>query len=150
MFGLFPVFLAKALRVFTTSCAAKSSVFWRRTSAADSGTAITRLLVLSRHAQQMDLGGHDIEQFSTTMVGEFFDLARRHSLLAQSMEDDPTSAGDPQAKTEAFSRGLANAQLSGGLLHHVFSVRTPATDQSPQTKRSEKTTFLASSLGMMY
>lgn len=68
--------------------------------------------------------GPTIDQFSTTMAGEFFDLARRHSLLAQSIEDDPTSATDPQAKTEAFSRGLANAQLSGGLLHHMFSVRT--------------------------
>lgn len=68
--------------------------------------------------------GTTIEQFSTSMVGEFFDLARRHSLLAQSMEEDLASAGDPQAKTEAFSRGLANAQLPGGLLHHVFSVRT--------------------------
>ena len=68
--------------------------------------------------------GTTIEQFSTSMVGEFFDLARRHSLLAQSMEEDLASAADPQAKTEAFSRGLANAQLPGGLLHHVFSVRT--------------------------
>jgi 2-dehydro-3-deoxygalactonokinase len=68
--------------------------------------------------------GTTIEQSSTSMVGEFFELARRHSLLAQSMENDSASTVDAQAKTDAFSRGLANAQLPGGLLHHLFSVRT--------------------------
>jgi 2-dehydro-3-deoxygalactonokinase len=68
--------------------------------------------------------GPTIDQFSTSMVGEFFELARRHSLLAQSMEADLASAADHRANADAFSRGLANAQLPGGLLHHLFSVRT--------------------------
>lgn len=70
------------------------------------------------------VAGSTIEQFSTSMVGEFFELARRHSLLAQSIQRDTASAANHQAGADAFARGLANAQLPGGLLHHMFSVRT--------------------------
>ena len=62
--------------------------------------------------------GENIDHFSTTMVGEFFGLIQEHSLLAQSL-DQSVSANQP-----AFLRGLETACKAGGLLHHLFSVRT--------------------------
>lgn len=60
-----------------------------------------------------------IDSFFTAMTGEVFDLLRRHSLLARLM----TEGGDTMDKP-AFIQGIARASQSGGLLHHLFSVRT--------------------------
>ena len=46
--------------------------------------------------------GPTLEQFSTTMVGEFFDLARRYSLLAQSIE----GRSDLSCRPAGQNRGL--------------------------------------------
>lgn len=61
--------------------------------------------------------GENIDHFSTSMVGEIFELIRQHSLLAQSLEQN-VSANQP-----GFLRGLKTARKAGGLLHHLFSVR---------------------------
>ena len=63
------------------------------------------------------LGGESIDHFSTSMVGEFFELIRQHSLLAQSLEQRDTE------NQPAFLRGIETARKAGGLLHHLFSVR---------------------------
>ena len=63
------------------------------------------------------LGGESIDHFSTSMVGEFFELIRQHSLLAQSLEQRDTE------NQPAFLRGIETARRAGGLLHHLFSVR---------------------------
>jgi len=60
-----------------------------------------------------------IESFFTAMTGEVFDLLRRRSLLARLM----TEGGDSMEKP-AFIQGIARAGQPGGLLHHLFSVRT--------------------------
>jgi 2-dehydro-3-deoxygalactonokinase len=60
-----------------------------------------------------------IESFLTAMTGEVFDLLRRHSLLGRLM----TEPGE-DADHAAFFHGMARAQQPGGLLHHLFSVRT--------------------------
>ena len=59
-----------------------------------------------------------IEHFSTAMVGELFELTQQHSLLAQSLESGANS------NMAAFTRGLLASGRPGGLLHHLFSVRT--------------------------
>ena len=63
------------------------------------------------------LGGESIDHFSTSMVGEFFELIRQHSLLAQSLEQRDTE------NQPAFLRGIETVRRAGGLLHHLFSVR---------------------------
>ena len=87
-------------------------------------------LCADQHARQPDIwcfpgthnkwipSGENIDHFSTTMVGEFFELIQEHSLLAQSL-DQSVCANQP-----AFLRGLETARKAGGLLHHLFSVRT--------------------------
>jgi 2-dehydro-3-deoxygalactonokinase len=62
---------------------------------------------------------HDrISGFRTAMTGELFAVLMRHSLLGALMQPD---AGDDAA---AFARGLDAARAAGGLLHHLFGVRT--------------------------
>ena len=87
-------------------------------------------LCVDRHAGQPDIwcfpgthnkwiaSGENIDHFSTSMVGEIFELLRQHSLLAQSLEQN-VSANQP-----GFLRGLETGRKAGGLLHHLFSVRT--------------------------
>ena len=52
------------------------------------------------------------------MVGEIFELLRQHSLLAESLEQNVI------ANQPGFLRGLETGRKAGGLLHHLFSVRT--------------------------
>jgi len=59
-----------------------------------------------------------IDCFFTAMTGELFELLRKHSLLARLMTDN-TALDAP-----AFMQGIDRARQSGGLLHHLFSVRT--------------------------
>lgn len=58
-----------------------------------------------------------IAEFFTAMTGEVFAVLRQHSILGKLIEGD---AHDP----EAFARGVAQAGRPGGLLHHLFGVRT--------------------------
>jgi 2-dehydro-3-deoxygalactonokinase len=67
--------------------------------------------------------GPEITHFSTSMVGEFFDLAQGHSLLAQSLTTRDSSESSKNSEAD-FLRGVATSQKAGGLLHHVFSVRS--------------------------
>lgn len=60
-----------------------------------------------------------IVEFFTAMTGEVFSVLRQHSILGKLMEGDAHDA-------EAFSRGIAQAARPGGLLHHLFGVRTTA------------------------
>ncbi len=54
--------------------------------------------------------------FRTAMTGEVFATMRRHSILGRLMAGD---GHDPAA----FDRGLARADQTGGLLHHLFGAR---------------------------
>ncbi len=62
-----------------------------------------------------------ITGFSTHMTGECYALLRQQSILARML---PAEDGD--LVPEAFDAGLAQAQQPGGLLHHLFSVRSLA------------------------
>ena len=66
----------------------------------------------------MDIQWQEHRSISTSMVGEFFELIQQHSLLAQSLEQS-VSENHP-----AFIRGIENSRKAGGLLHHLFSVRS--------------------------
>lgn len=67
--------------------------------------------------------GSQIALFSTSMAGELFELAKQHSLLAQSISVQAAPEDGAQISS-AFLRGLAMAEKPGGLMHHLFSVRS--------------------------
>ncbi len=57
----------------------------------------------------------------SAMTGELFALLRRHSLLGALMPEAIASDIDDAA---AFARGVGASAAAGGLLHHLFGVRT--------------------------
>ena len=69
------------------------------------------------HSKWVEVRGGRIERFSTHMTGEVFAVMKEHSILARMMEP----------KTEdAFLEGVERSGDAGGLLHHLFGVRTRA------------------------
>jgi len=58
-----------------------------------------------------------ITGFSTRMTGEVYAVMKAHSILGRMMEE---GAVDP----EAFADGVGRSGAPGGLLHHLFGVRT--------------------------
>ena len=69
------------------------------------------------HSKWAVVAGGKIVRFATFMTGEVFAVMRRHSILGRLMNEAPHDAA-------AFARGLVRAQAPGGLLHHLFTVRT--------------------------
>ncbi len=60
-----------------------------------------------------------ITGFATHMTGEVYALLRQQSILARGLPAD-----DAVWDADAFDAGVAAAAQPGGLLHHLFSVRT--------------------------
>jgi 2-dehydro-3-deoxygalactonokinase len=58
-----------------------------------------------------------IAGFSTCMTGELYAVMKAHSILGRMMED---GAADPHA----FADGVGRSGEPGGVLHHLFGVRT--------------------------
>jgi 2-dehydro-3-deoxygalactonokinase len=55
--------------------------------------------------------------FSTSMTGELYAVMKAHSILGRMMEEGAADA-------DAFADGVRRSEDSGGLLHHLFGVRT--------------------------
>ena len=55
--------------------------------------------------------------FTTHMTGEVFAMLRQHTILGRLMQDG-------EDRPAAFLRGVDRASEPGGLLHHLFGVRT--------------------------
>ncbi|EAQ64985.1 putative 2-oxo-3-deoxygalactonate kinase [Marinomonas sp. MED121] len=74
--------------------------------------------------------GH-IKQFSTTFSGELFANINRDSSLVRGL---PSA---DELDVDAFKLGLATSQQQGGLLHHLFSVRSNyiSNELSPEQVR---------------
>jgi len=58
-----------------------------------------------------------IVHFATHMTGEVFGLMRTHSILGRMMANGETNP-------VAFASGVLRARAPGGVLHHLFGVRT--------------------------
>ena len=71
------------------------------------------------HSKWAAVRNGGIDSFTTHLTGEAFAALRAHTILGRLMaaEDTPT---DPAA----FHDGAARARQPGGLLHHLFGVRT--------------------------
>lgn len=70
------------------------------------------------HSKWATVGAGRITGFHTAMTGELYAVLKQHSLLGALMNHD---AGDD---TSAFELGLRTSLDAGGLLNHLFSVRT--------------------------
>ena len=69
------------------------------------------------HSKWVQVAAGQIAGFTTHLTGEAFAALRRHTILGRLMQDGPP---DPAA----FLRGVDRAAQPGGLLHHLFGVRT--------------------------
>jgi 2-dehydro-3-deoxygalactonokinase len=69
------------------------------------------------HSKWACVEGRRIMHFSTYMTGEVFAVMKAHSILGRMMTEAPFDVA-------AFDAGLLRARDDGGLLHHLFGVRT--------------------------
>jgi 2-dehydro-3-deoxygalactonokinase len=79
------------------------------------------LVLPGTHSKWVRVRGGRITGFATHMTGECYALLRQHSILARTLPVD-----DADWQPEAFDRGVAQAGRPGGLLHHLFGVRSLA------------------------
>ncbi|HZS83187.1 MAG TPA: 2-dehydro-3-deoxygalactonokinase [Stellaceae bacterium] len=86
------------------------------------GAAI--LCLPGTHSKWVRLDSGRILDFATAMTGEAFAVLRRHSILGRLMP--PEGAAAAITADAAFDAGLARAGDPGGLLHHLFGVRSRA------------------------
>jgi 2-dehydro-3-deoxygalactonokinase len=69
------------------------------------------------HSKWVTITGGRIAGFETHMTGEAFAALRGHTILGRMMRDGNTDS-------DAFRRGVVRSSQKGGLLHHLFGVRT--------------------------
>ena len=84
------------------------------------------LVLPGTHSKWVTVQGGRITALTTHMTGECFTLFRQHSILARTLpalEATGTAAVEAWVP-EAFDRGVRQAQTAGGLLHHLFGVRS--------------------------
>jgi len=69
------------------------------------------------HSKWVLVEDNKIIRFSTHMTGEMYAVLKQHSILGRMMEE-----GEPDSR--AFAEGVKRSGEPGGLLHHLFGVRT--------------------------
>ncbi len=69
------------------------------------------------HSKWVRVENGRIARFTSHMTGEAFGALRGHTILGRMMKDGPPNEA-------AFLSGVARAGEPGGLLHHLFGVRT--------------------------
>ena len=77
------------------------------------------LVLPGTHSKWVAVRRGRITGFATHMTGEVYALLRQQSMLARGLPAD-----DSGWDAAAFDAGVAAAAQPGGLLHHLFSVRT--------------------------
>lgn len=73
------------------------------------------------HSKWLRVQAGCVTSFATHMTGEVYALLRQQSILARMLPAD-----DDGFEAEAFDLGVAQAATPGGLLHHLFAIRTLA------------------------
>ena len=69
------------------------------------------------HSKWARIADGRIAGYTTHLTGEAFAALRGHTILGRMMRDGPTDFA-------AFDQGVARSGDAGGLLHHLFGVRT--------------------------
>ena len=72
------------------------------------------------HSKWIQLSDRKIVSFTTCMTGELYGALRKCTILERTMTSNPA------VDKTAFHGGIARSADSGGLLHHLFGVRTLA------------------------
>jgi 2-dehydro-3-deoxygalactonokinase len=70
------------------------------------------------HSKWLELSNRRVGRFTTFMTGEIYSAVRNGTILGRMMAGEASVAG------AAFLDGVARAGQQGGLLHHLFGVRT--------------------------
>lgn len=70
------------------------------------------------HSKWIQLRDHRIDSFITCMTGELYEALRTSTILKRTM------FANASFHEAAFLRGVERSENSGGLLHHLFGVRT--------------------------
>ena len=83
------------------------------------GAEQVMLVLPGTHSKWVTVQRGRITAFATHMTGECYALLRQQSILARTLPPD-----DKAWMADAFDAGITQAQTAGGLLHHVFSVRS--------------------------
>ena len=81
------------------------------------GTGDACLCMPGSHSKWVELRAGRLARFATFMTGEAFAALSGHTILARMIEQAPHDDA-------AFAAGLRRAGAPGGLLHHLFTVRT--------------------------
>ena len=81
------------------------------------GEGVGSIIMAGTHSKHVRIEKGTITGFATHMTGEVFAVLKAHSILGRMMEE---GLGDD----DAFAQGVARSGESGGLLHHLFGVRT--------------------------
>jgi 2-dehydro-3-deoxygalactonokinase len=76
------------------------------------------------HSKWATVEGGRIVAFRTAMTGELYAVLTQHSLLGALMDREAGDPGDPGDEGAAFDLGVRTSSDAGGLLNHLFSVRT--------------------------
>ena len=69
------------------------------------------------HSKWVQIERGRIASFTTHLTGEAYSAIRHHTILGRMVQDGPTD-------TQAFRSGVVRSSQRGGLLHHLFGVRT--------------------------
>lgn len=69
------------------------------------------------HSKWARIADGRVAGYATHLTGEAFAALRGHTILGRMMREGPTDLA-------AFDRGVARSGDTGGLLHHLFGVRT--------------------------
>ena len=73
------------------------------------------------HSKWATVGGGRISGFRTAMTGELYAVLKQHSLLGALMDQGDGAVNED---AQAFELGVRTSGDAGGLLSHLFSVRT--------------------------
>jgi 2-dehydro-3-deoxygalactonokinase len=79
--------------------------------------AVGTVCLPGSHSKWAQVRDGRITGYATHLTGEAFAALRDHTILGRMMQEGPT---DPAA----FARGVARSGDAGGVLHHLFGVRT--------------------------
>ena len=86
-------------------------------SLAESHYELDYKFVPGTHSKWVEVENGKITQFSTYMTGEAFAVFKGHSILGRMMQDSVTDR-------DAFADGVRRSADAGGMLHHLFGVRS--------------------------
>lgn len=91
------------------------------------------------HSKWVRVSDGRITDFTTSMTGEVYDVLRKHTILGRTMVHEGTTSSG--VDREAFLRGVKRSQGEGGLLHHVFGVRSLALME--EVKQEDSASYLS-------